>query len=148
MIHQDFTQLVGSWRLLSFGITFSDTEERIEPYGSNPDAYMVLSQSGRITFLFGTRDRQPPQSDTDAAALFNDLFAYTGMIRLDVPASFITTVDYACAPAWFGDPLRHFTLTGNKLVIQSPEQTIPAYGARIVVGDLVWQREHASAYVG
>jgi hypothetical protein len=38
MTHQDFTALVGAWRLRSFGITFSDTGERIEPYGANPEA--------------------------------------------------------------------------------------------------------------
>jgi hypothetical protein len=144
MDHQDLSALVGAWRLLSVGITFSDTRERIEPYGANPDGYMVLSQSGRIMFLFGPRDRQPPQSDADAVALFQRLFAYTGTIRFEAPASFISTVDYAWTPAWSGDQLRHFTLTDDKLVIRTPEQTTPTYGARIIVGDLVWQREHAS----
>jgi hypothetical protein len=52
-LHQDFTALVGAWRLMSFGVTFSDTGERIEPNGANPDGHMVLSQSGRIMFLSG-----------------------------------------------------------------------------------------------
>jgi Lipocalin-like domain len=141
MTHQDFTALVGAWRLISFGITFSDTGERIEPYGANPDGHMVLSQSGRIMFLFGPRDRHLPQNDADSAALFNNLFAYTGIIRLDGAESFITTVDYAWNPLWFGEQLRHFTLTGDKLVIRTPEQTAPAYGPRVIVGDVVWERD-------
>jgi hypothetical protein len=148
MVHHDFTALVGAWRLISYGITFSDTGERVEPYGANPDGYMVLSQSGRIMFLFGPHDRKVPQNEADGIALFNNLFAYTGIIRLEGPASFITAVDYAWTPAWFGDQLRHFTVTGDKLVIRTPEQTTPAYGARAVVGDVVWQREHATLSEG
>jgi hypothetical protein len=45
---------------------------------------------------------------------------------LDGADSFITTVDYAWNPLWFGEQLRHFTLTGDKLVIRTPEQTAPA----------------------
>ena len=143
MTHQGFAAMVGAWRLLSVGITFSDTKERMEPYGSDPDGYMVLSPSGRIMFLFGPRDRQPPQSDADAASLFNNLMAYTGLLRFDSPASFTVAVDYAWTPAWSGDQVRHVTMTGDKLVIRTPEQTSPTYGARIIVGDLVWQREQA-----
>lgn len=40
MTHQDFTALAGAWRLMSFGITFSDTGERIKPYGANPDGHI------------------------------------------------------------------------------------------------------------
>ena len=145
MGHQDLTALVGAWRLLSVGITFSDTGERTEPFGANPDGHMVLSQSGRIMFLFGPRDRQLPRSDADAAILFRNLFAYTGLVRLEGAASFITSVDYAWTPAWSGDQLRHFALTGDKLVIRTPEQTSPAHGARLIVGDLVWQHEQAKA---
>lgn len=143
MSHQDLSALVGAWRLLSVGITFSDTRERIEPYGTRPDGYMVLSQSGRIMFIFGPRDRLPPQNDADAVILFRNLFAYTGMVKPEGPASFTTSVDYAWTPAWSGDQLRNFKLTDDRLVIRTPEQTSPAYGARLIVGDLVWEREHA-----
>ena len=141
----DLSALVGAWRLLSVGITFSDSGERIEPFGTNPDGHMVLSESGRIMFLFGPRDRQPPRNDAEAVILFRNLFAYTGMVRLVGAASFITAVDYAWTPAWSGDQLRYFTLTDDTLVIRTPEQTSPAYGAHLIVGDLVWQRERPKA---
>ena len=67
----DLAALVGAWRLLSVGITFSDSGERIEPFGANPDGHMVLSESGRIMFLFGPRDRQPPRNGADAAILLS-----------------------------------------------------------------------------
>ena len=44
-------ELVGSWRLLSVGVTMSDTKERIEIYGPNPAGYMVLSTGGSCFYL-------------------------------------------------------------------------------------------------
>jgi hypothetical protein len=69
--------------------------------------------------------------------------AYTGRVRLDDPGRFITTVDLAWNPAWRGDQLRLFALDGDRLTIRSPEQTYPASGERLVVVEVVWQREHS-----
>ena len=74
------TQLVGSWRLVSLGATYTDTKERIEFYGPHPTGYMVLSPNGRIIFLFSRADRTPPQTDADRATLFSAMTAYTGRV--------------------------------------------------------------------
>jgi hypothetical protein len=95
--------LIGSWRLLSAGVTMSDTKERIEIYGPNPAGYMVLSASGRIMFLFTNPDRPTPNSDSDRAKLFSSLIAYTGRIRVDAPGRFVTTVDLAWNPEFQGE---------------------------------------------
>ena len=55
---EGLTQLVGSWRLVSLGMTYEDTKERIEHYGPHPTGYMVLSPNGRIIFLFTRADRR------------------------------------------------------------------------------------------
>ena len=133
--------LVGSWRLVSLGLTFSDTGERVEPYGLHPDGYMVLEASGRIMFLFTKANRSAPASDAERAMLFNDMTAYTGLVRLDGLERFITTIDLAWNPVWQGEQLRFFTLDGDRLTIRSAEQTHPATGDRLLVGDLVWTRE-------
>jgi hypothetical protein len=44
------TQLVGSWRLVSVGATYTDTKERIEFYGPHPTGYMALSPNGRVSY--------------------------------------------------------------------------------------------------
>lgn len=137
----DLGPLLGSWRLESFGLTFSDTGERVEPYGPHPDGHMVLETSGRIMFLFAKANRPAPTSNSDRAALFNDMTAYTGLMHLDGPGRFITTIDLAWNPAWQGEQLRFFTLEGDRLTIQSAEQTHPSTGDRLLVGDLVWTRE-------
>ena len=105
----DLTSLVGGWRLESLVLTFSDNGEREEPYGPDPEGYMVLEASGRIMFLFTKRNRSRPVSDSDRALLFNDMTAYTGLVRLDGPGRFVTTIDLAWNPAFPGELLRCFT---------------------------------------
>ena len=133
--------LVGSWRLLSAGITFADNAERWDPFGPNPEGCMVLSAGGRIVFLFMKPNRQPPATDAERAILFDDMVAYTGLVRMDGPGRFITTVDFAWTPAWRGEQVRLFTIDGDRLTIKTPEQTSPRSQGRLIVADLVWERE-------
>ena len=102
---------------------------------------MVLEPSGRIMFVLGPRHRQSPNNDSDCAALFNTLTAYTGRIRLDGPGRLITTVDYAWNPAWTGEQLRFFTLSEDRLELRTPEQTHPSSGGRRLVADVTWERD-------
>lgn len=133
--------LVGAWRVCSVGLTWSDNGEWTEIYGPNPDGYMVLEPSGRIMFIFGPRERRAPEDDADRARLFTTLTAYTGRIRLDGPGRFLTVVDYAWTPALFGEQVRFFELSNNRLEIRTPEQTHPSYGDRKFVADLIWERD-------
>ena len=97
------TQLVGSWRLVSLGMTYEDTKERIEHYGPHPTGYMVLSPNGRIIFLFTRADRTAPQTDADRATLFSAMTAYTGRVRIEAEDRFVITVDLAWDPGWTGE---------------------------------------------
>jgi hypothetical protein len=63
------------------------------------------------------------------------------LIRSAGPNGFVTSIDYSWNPAWSGDQLRHFKLEGDKLLITTPEQLVPAHGARLIVGDVLWVRE-------
>lgn len=135
------TQLVGSWRLVSLGVTFADTKERIDLYGPHPAGYMVLSPNGRISFLFTRADRTPPRTDADRATLFSAMTAYTGLVRIEAEDRFVITVDLAWDPGWTGLQTRYFTLLGDRLKIWTPVQMHPQMGSRQFVGDLVWERE-------
>jgi hypothetical protein len=135
------TQLVGSWRLVSLGVTYEDTKERIDLYGPHPVGYMVLSPNGRISFLFTRADRTPPQTDADRATLFSAMTAYTGLVRIEAEDRFVITVDLAWDPGWTGVQIRYFTLQGGRLKIWTPAQMHPQMGSRQFVGDLVWERE-------
>jgi hypothetical protein len=133
--------LVGSWRLQRLGITFSDTGERMEQFGPNPVGCMVLAANGRIMFLFGKPNREPPTSAADRADLFDSMMSYTGIVKIDGPGRFITTIDLAMNPAVRGEQVRFFDLAGDRLVIRTPEQTLASYGDRRLVADLIWIRE-------
>ena len=137
----DVAVLLGSWRLVSMGITFSDTKERIEPRGSDPSGRMVLDASGRIMFLFTKPNRETPATDAERATLFDELTSYTGLIRLNDPGSFITAVDVAANPAWGGDQLRLFAIDGDRLMIGTRPQAVPQFPGRLIVGDVVFERE-------
>jgi hypothetical protein len=137
----DLAELAGSWRLLSHGTTYTDTNERLEVFGSKPDGRMVLTPAGRIMFLFMKANRQVPRSDADRAALLDGLVAYSGTVRMDGPGRFITTIDLSGNPAWSGDQLRLFTLDGDRLTILTPEQTFPLSNGRLMVSELIWERE-------
>jgi hypothetical protein len=103
---------------------------------------MILDPGGRIMFLMTKQDRRAPTTDSERAELFNDMTAYTGLVRPDGPGRFITSVDLAWNPSWQGEQLRFFTLDRDRLTIRSPAQTHPSSGDRLLVGDLVWVREH------
>lgn len=102
---------------------------------------MVLEPSGRIMFLFTRSSRQPPANDTDRAALFNGLAAYTGMVRPDGPGRFITTVDVAWHPAYGGEQLRLFNISDDCLTIRTLEMTVPQFPGRPHVAEVVFKRE-------
>jgi hypothetical protein len=88
----ELTQLVGSWRLVSLGVTYEDTKERTDLYGPHPAGYRVLSPNRRISFLFTRADRTPPQTDADRATLFSAMTAYTGLVRIEAEDRFVITV--------------------------------------------------------
>jgi hypothetical protein len=137
----DLGPLVGSWRLKSYGSTFSDTGERTEPFGANPVGSMVLTASGRIVFLFGKSDRPLPLNDLDRVGLFNSLMAYTGTARRVGTDRLVTTVDLALNPTFSGEQIRSFTLDGDQLTLRTPSTRTRFSGDRLVAMELVWIRE-------
>jgi len=143
--NSDLALLVGSWRLITAETTFSDTGERIDLFGTNPEGRMVLTSDARIMFLMAKSNRQPPTHDVERAILFDEMVAYTGLVRLDGPGRFITTIDLAGHPAWRGEQLRFYTIDGDRLTIRTPEQTQPRFPGRLGVGVLEWEREHPFA---
>jgi len=137
--------LIGSWRLRSAGLTFTDTGERVEPWGAGPDGRMVLEPGGRIMFLFTRRGREPAGSEAERAVLFETMMAYTGLARSGGPGRFITAVDVAGNPRLRGDQLRLYRIEANLLHISTEPQTSSLYPGRLTVADVVFEQEHPPA---
>jgi hypothetical protein len=142
----DLSPLVGSWLALSFAMTFTDTKERVEPFGPNPDGRMMFDPGGRITFLFTKRGRQTPVDEAARATQFNEMTAYTGLARSDGPGRFTATVDLASNPAFGGEQVRLFTIEGDRLTIRTPEQTLSKSQGRLAVGEVTFLREHPASF--
>jgi hypothetical protein len=141
MESNDLTPLIGSWRAKSVGLIWSDTGERIEPYGPSPEGFMVLEPGGRVMFLFAKSGRRQPVDDMERTTLYNAMVAYTGTVRMDGPGRFITTVDVAWNPGYNGEQIRLFDLQGDQLKIWTLETKQPQFGDRTFVADIIWMRE-------
>lgn len=137
----DLMPLVGSWRLVSMKSTFTDTQERYEPYGPTPDGRMVLEPGGRVIFFFTNSPRSPATDDAGRLALFKTMMVYTGLVRSDAPGQFTTTVDLAWNPVWTGEQTRFFRIEGDCLCITSAEYTATSHPNRRAIGEVIFERE-------
>ena len=95
------SDIIGVWKLLSIQVEFADTGERADVYGPKAVGYLILTESERMMVLVTAGDRTPPQSQGDAAALFDTMMTYTGPCRIEGD-KFITNVDVAWHPSWTG----------------------------------------------
>jgi Lipocalin-like domain len=139
----DLTPLVGSWRMVSNRVTFSDTGETIDQFGPDPPGWMVFEPGGRVMFLFTRAGRQPAASDSGRSDLLKSMAAYTGRVHRDAIDRFVISVDLAWNPALSGDQVRYFEVVGDDLNIWSPEQTFPLFGDRRLVVRVLWKRERS-----
>jgi hypothetical protein len=114
--------LVGSWRLQSIQFEFADTGERIDLYGTDPSGHLILTSEGRLMVIVTRSDRKALDEDTDGAALFKTMMAYTGVYRVEDDEKFVTDVDVAWRPAWVGDQqARYFKFDGDTLSLATGE---------------------------
>ena len=138
-----YKRLVGTWRMLSIRIEMQDTGEVLEPWGSNPTAWLVLTPEGRLMTVGTPSGRMPPTTDAEAAALFNNMVCYSGRTRIEGENRFVTEVDVAWSPSWLGTgQARTFTLEGDILSVRTDVIcNYPAHPGRPLSFLLSWQRE-------
>ena len=130
--------LVGSWKVSSFWIEFENSNDRDEPYGANPDGYVVLTET-RLTAVITGPNRKPSQS---ADQLFDSMMAYSGRYRLQSDDCFVTTVDSAWLPAWLGtEQVRYFKINREELLVKGLFRENPKYPGRRVRGVLRGRKE-------
>jgi hypothetical protein len=119
-----------------------DTGEITEPWGTQPQGWLVLTPEGRLITVTTAGHRLPPTTDAEAAAQLLSMVCYSGKTRMDGNARFVTEVDVAWHPAWLGTKqARNFTLEGEVLSIHTDVVVHPAYPGRSVSFMLSWQRE-------
>ena len=137
----DRQKLLGIWKLVSFETERQDTGERSPLYGKSPKGYIIFTPEGRMMAVIEGEGRKAPQTEEERAALFRNMFAYTGMYRLENDR-FITKVDVSWNPAWSGtDQARFYKLDGEELhIISAWAPSITFAGRPMVRGFLKWVR--------
>ena len=119
---------------------FDDNGERVDVYGASPAGYISLGSDGRMMGII-TAANGERQANTEPAALFRSMLAYSGPYRLE-GNRFIVTVDAAWHPSWVGtEQVRFIRIDGDAMEITTAPQTLPLYGKRIGRGVLAWRRE-------
>jgi len=134
--------LHGCWRLISQHGETQRTNERLYPLGERPFGRLVLMPDGHMIALLVAEDRKEGQSDSDQAALFRSMLAYTGTYRVEGDR-FIVKVDASWNEAWTGtDQERFYILDGDRLDIVTAWLPNPfSADSPPVRGVLSWRRE-------
>jgi|SRR5579863_1507731 len=140
MAHAQQPELTGVWKLTSFVLESVETKERRNVYGEKPAGYLVITPE-RFTAIITGEGRKPPQTDEDRILNFRNMYAYTGLYRID-GNRLTTKVDVAWNEAWKGtEQVRFFRLQGDKLFIEAAPTTsvnYPELGK--IRGILEWER--------
>src|SRR4029077_11716504 len=70
--------LLGTWRLESLRLRMEDTGEVVEPFGPDPRGSIIFTPDGRMMTVITASRRAPPTTETEMAAAFRGMMAYTG----------------------------------------------------------------------
>jgi hypothetical protein len=132
--------LPGVWELFSYEVEFQDTGECKKTFGDAPKGRLVILSSGRVMAVITAADRCLPTSDSDRAAAFQSMVAYSGSFRVD-GNEWITDVDMYWHEDWTNTvQRRYFKLDGDSLDVSSAWAESPHYSGRITRGLLTWRR--------
>jgi hypothetical protein len=138
----DVQKLAGDWKLVSFFTEDVRTKQRTNVYGEHPSGYIGISPAGRFFGLITPDMQKAPQTTEDEAAAYRGMLAYTGKFRLD-GEKFIVDVDVAWNKDWVGtEQVRFWRLDGNSLFITSAPIPRPNIPGSMIIGTLVWEKQH------
>ena len=111
--------LHGCWRLVSFETELQGSTARTQPWGADPNGYIMFDADGRMMALVTAKAREPGNTDERLLALFRTVIAYTGRYRIDGDR-FITKIDASWNEAWNGsEQERFYKLDGDTLEIST-----------------------------
>ena len=141
--------LVGSWALESWAISYPDRDEISFPFGENPQGLLLYNEDGwmsaainrenRAQFPDGVSPREVPAEQL--AEAYSSYFHYAGLYRIS-GGDVIHSVAQSLNPDFPGsEQLRHAELNGHTLVLSGKDQA----GATTRLHSLVWRRLPAAS---
>lgn len=131
--------LVGIYKLLSFGASIDGGPWEDSLLGAQPRGYAMLSAT-RFMAVLTASDRKGGTTVEERAALFLSQVAYTGKYRIE-GNKLITAVDVSWNERWVGtDQGRSWSLAGNRLTLLTDPAPNPLNPAQSVVYRVLWER--------
>jgi hypothetical protein len=135
----DRDQLVGSWSLVSYQLTYEGEAPR-NVFGARPTGRIILSPEGRVAAVFAAEGRRAGTGDAERAALHQGLVAYTGRWRVEGDR-FVIMMDTAWNKTWEGtEQAGSIRLEGDRVVNEVQGSGTERPGV-LYVARLVWERE-------
>ena len=121
------TQLIGTWRLVSYEDRDDPNSEWKYRYGKNPQGYIIYDQTGHVTIQI-MRTPPPPKfasgndakpTPEEALAVYSGYSAYFGTYTVDEAKHVVIHhVEGSLRPSYIGtDQERPFELSGDRLII-------------------------------
>jgi Lipocalin-like domain len=138
----DNPDISGVCRLRAFLLEDVQTGKRFESFGPNPRGALIMHPEGRMVAVLTPAEQKAPTTETEQAAAFQRLIAYSGCYRLEPPNRFVTTVDVAWLQPLVGtEQARTYKFDGDTLDIVTAPARVPLTGDALVIGVLSWERE-------
>jgi hypothetical protein len=141
--------IIGPWNLLAMEATSQDGAV-MHPFGESPTGMILYDPSGYMFYIAMRSDRGNFESGDvlggtpeEKVAAFESFDAYNGTYEVNIDDQIIThTVEASRTPNWKGTKqVRHFRLSGNKLIIETPP--ILAQASRWVI-QVIFERPDSS----
>jgi hypothetical protein len=135
--------IFGTWRLISLTHVTS-TGDREYPFGKQPFGYLIYAKEQLVSVQIAAENRQLFRSDglfdgsaEEKAVAMTTFTSYVGRFSVE-KNEVVHSIEISLFPNWVGkEQRREFVLTGDKLILKTPEFVVRGVSQRAV---LEWQR--------
>jgi hypothetical protein len=135
--------LLGTWKMTGWTRELTETKEKSDAFGPNPQGWITYSPSGRMTVLVVKSDRKAPAAlvptDPERIALYGSMLAYSGTYTVD-KEKVVHQIDTSWNQAWTGTgQTRFYTVNGKVLTLRGAPAKDVVDGKESVY-TVVWER--------
>jgi hypothetical protein len=129
--------LVGTYKIVSHDVQVNGTA--IQPLGKAPHGYLVITPTRYIVFIMA-ENRKFGTSVAEKAALLDTMTAFSGVYHVE-GSKLLIKVDASWTEVWTGqDQVRHWTLSGNRLMLTTDPGVYPRDPSKTTVARQVWEK--------